>query len=107
MIQGVQHAAKVRIRVEPFAKGIQPVTVTNSLDHGLPSEMLSVVLEELESAGQGGGLLGFPLMRLKVTVLGGEVDESRAVGDRLSHGREPRLRHGAARSRAGAAWSRS
>ena len=76
MIQGVQHAAKVRIRVEPFAKGIEPVTVTNALDHGLPSEMLSVVLEELESAGQGGGVLGFPLMRLKATVLGGEVGET-------------------------------
>ena len=73
MIQGTLHAAKVRIRVEPFEKGIGPVTVTNSLNHGLPSEMLTVVLEELESAGQGGGLLGFPLMRLKVTVLGGEV----------------------------------
>ena len=60
MIQGVQHAAKVRIRVEPFEKGIAPVTVTNALDHGLPSEMLDVVLEELESAGQGGGLLGLP-----------------------------------------------
>ena len=76
MIQGVQHAAKVRIRVEPFAKGIHPVTVTNVLNHGLPSEMLGVVLEELESAGQGGGVLGFPLMRLKATVLGGAVGES-------------------------------
>lgn len=75
MIQGTLHAAKVRLRIEPFEKGINPVTVTNSLDHGLPSEMLSVVLEELESAGQGGGLLGFPLMRIKVTVLGGEVAE--------------------------------
>jgi elongation factor G len=46
------------------------------LEHGLPSEMLNVVLEELESAGQGGGLLGFPLMRLKATVLGGEVAET-------------------------------
>jgi elongation factor G len=76
MIQGVQHAAKVRVRVEPFEKGLAPVTVTNVLDHGLPSEMLTVVLEELESAGQGGGLLGFPLMRLKATVLGGEVAET-------------------------------
>jgi elongation factor G len=76
MIQGEQHAAKVRIRVEPFAKGIQTVTVTNSLDHGLPMEMLTVVLEELESAGQGGGVLGFPLMRIKATVLGGEVGET-------------------------------
>jgi elongation factor G len=76
MIQGVHHAAKVRIRIEPFEKGLTQVTVTNVLDHGLPSDMLSVVLEELESAGQGGGLLGFPLMRLKATVLGGEVHES-------------------------------
>jgi elongation factor G len=76
VIQGVQHAAKVRIRLEPFEKGVGPVTVTNVLDHGLPSEMLDVVLEELESAGQGGGLLGFPLMRIKATVLGGQVAES-------------------------------
>jgi len=76
MIQGVHHAAKVRIRLEPFAKGMHPVTVTNVLEHGLPSEMLSVVLDELESAGQGGGLVGFPLMRLKVTVLSGEVAET-------------------------------
>jgi elongation factor G len=76
LIQGVQHAAKVRIRVEPFAKGIHPVTVTNVLDHGLPNEMLTVVIEELESAGQGGGVLGFPLMRLKATVLGGQIGES-------------------------------
>jgi elongation factor G len=76
MIQGVNHEAKVRIRIEPFDKGLNPVTVTNSLDHGLPSEMLSIVLEELEGAGQGGGLLGFPLMRIKVTVLGGQVAET-------------------------------
>jgi elongation factor G len=76
LIQGTQHAAKVRIRVEPFAKGIHPVTVTNKLDHGLPNEILTVVLEELESAGQGGGVIGFPLMRLKATVLGGEIGEA-------------------------------
>lgn len=76
MIQGTLHAAKVRLRVEPFQKGIAPVTVSNLLDHGLPSEMLNVVLEELENAGEGGGLLGFPLMRLKVTVLGGEIAET-------------------------------
>jgi elongation factor G len=76
MIQGTLHAAKVRIRLEPFEKGATPLTVTNALNHGLPSEMLTVVLEELENAGQGGGLLGFPLMRLKATVLGGEVADT-------------------------------
>lgn len=76
MIQGVLHAAKVRIRLEPLAQGKESVIVTNMLSHGLPNDMLTVVLEELEAAGQGGGVLGFPLMRLKATVLGGEVPET-------------------------------
>ena len=76
LINGVQHTAQVRLRVEPFASNTGGVVVTNSLDHGLPGEMLSVVLEELETAGQGGGVLGFPLMRIKATLLGGEVHET-------------------------------
>jgi elongation factor G len=76
MIQGAHHFANVKLRVEPFEKGVEPVTVSNSLNHGLPPELLGVVMEELESAGTGGGLLGFPLMRLKVTVLGGETHET-------------------------------
>ncbi len=55
MIQGVQHAAKVRIRVEPFAKGLHPVTVTNVLlDHGLPSEMLTRRARRAGERGAGG-----------------------------------------------------
>ncbi len=83
-------------------KASRRVTVTNSLHHGLPSEMLTVVLEELESAGQGGGLLGFPLMRLKATVLGGEVGETRSVGNRIPHGHESRVRSGAS-----SGWARA
>jgi elongation factor G len=82
LLAGVQHTAKVRIGLEPFemrgplAKHAPPVMTTNVLDHGLPPQFLSVVLEELETAGQGSGILGFPLMRLKVTVLGAEVNVS-------------------------------
>ncbi|MEX2316564.1 MAG: elongation factor G [Pirellulales bacterium] len=96
MIQGTHHAAKVKLRVEPFEKGMEPVTVTNSLNHALPPEMLAVVMEELEDAGKGGGLLGFPLMRLKVTVLGGEVHETDsteiAFRTATSHGFDAALR---------------
>lgn len=76
LMNGVQHIAGVRIQVEPFDSPTGAPVVTNSLDHGLPSEMLSVVLEELENAAQGGGLLGFPLMRVKATLVGGEVHET-------------------------------
>ncbi|WP_146447945.1 elongation factor G [Bythopirellula polymerisocia] len=76
LMNGVQHIAGVRLRVEPFNSPTGTPVVTNSLDHGLPSEFLTVVLEELENAAQGGGLLGFPLMRVKATLLGGEVHET-------------------------------
>jgi elongation factor G len=75
LINGVQHTAKVRLRLEP-APNAAGVAVSNKLDHGLSSEYLGVVLEELENAGQGGGVLGFPLMRLKATLLGGEMHET-------------------------------
>jgi elongation factor G len=76
LINGVQHTAQVRLRVEPFETKTGGVVVTNALDHGLPGDFLGVVLEELETAGQGGGVLGFPLMRIKATLLGGEVHET-------------------------------
>lgn len=76
LINGVHHIGKVRVRVEPFGSPTGSPVVTNALDHGLPHDYLTVVLEELENAAQGGGLLGFPLMRIKVTLLGGEVHES-------------------------------
>ena len=33
-------------------------------------------MEVLSETGEGGGLLGFPLMNVKITVLGGEVHET-------------------------------
>ena len=81
-INGVQHTAAVKLRVEPFtptgplADRLPPVVVSLDPTHNLPEEFLEVVLEELETAAAGGGTLGFPLMRLKVTVLGGEVHET-------------------------------
>jgi len=76
LINGVQHTAKVTLRVEPFDTPDGGVMIRNSLDHGLPNEMLTIVLEELQTAGQGGGVLGFPLMRIKVTLLRGKMHET-------------------------------
>lgn len=82
LINGVQHSAGVKLKVEPFvatgplAAHAPPVMVTVDPTHGLPNEFLNVVMEELETAASGGGTLGYPLMRLKVTVLGGDVHET-------------------------------
>ena len=81
-INGVQHTAAVRVRVEPFtpsgplAARLPPVVVSLDSEHGLPEEFVEIVLEELQTAAEGGGTLGFPLMRMKVTILGGVVHET-------------------------------
>jgi elongation factor G len=98
LINGVQHTAVVRLRIEPFQRGIEPVTVSMVPNHGLPDHFLNIVLEELQNAGQGGGILGFPLMRLKATVLGGTVHmtESSEIAFRAatSHAFDLGLREG-------------
>ncbi|HYW80191.1 MAG TPA: elongation factor G, partial [Thermoguttaceae bacterium] len=69
-------SAKVKIRVEPFPEGEKPVTVLIGGPQVLPEEFLPTVLEVLNDQGDGGGMLGFPLMQVKVTVLGGESHET-------------------------------
>jgi elongation factor G len=78
LINGVMHTAKVRLRVEPTPSSAD-VIVSAAPNHGLPGEFLGVVMEELENAGQGGGTLGFPLMRVKATLLGGTVHETEST----------------------------
>ena len=76
-IGGQSLFAKVRLRMEPH-DGPQSVTVTSRCSpEQIPPEMISEVMDELKSRGEGGGVLaGFPLMKIKVTVLGGEFDET-------------------------------
>jgi elongation factor G len=46
----------------------------------MPPELLAAVLEELKALGEGGGrIAGYPLMKLKVAVLGGEWNEQTDV----------------------------
>ena len=61
--------------MEPFDAGRIPVTVlTQCSPDALPPALLETVLEELRICGEGGGCIaGFPLTKLKVTVLDGEA----------------------------------
>jgi elongation factor G len=66
--------AEVSIRIEPFAQGGAGAVVVPGRD-ALPEPYLSTVIDGLTEAGHGAGLLGCPLMRVKITVLGGQVRE--------------------------------
>jgi elongation factor G len=75
-VGGQMLSAKIRIRMEPFPKGQKPVTVAVAPGIDLPAEYLNAVVEVLTEQGAGGGLLGFPLMHVKITVLSGEKHET-------------------------------
>ncbi|MEE9603035.1 MAG: elongation factor G, partial [Thermoguttaceae bacterium] len=75
-ISGRLLTAQLRIRVEPFPAATLPVVVSVAPGVDLPGELLSTALEALREQGEGGGALGFPLMRVKVTLLAGEVPDS-------------------------------
>ena len=69
---------KVRIRMEPFRKGAKPVTSCRPRRGGVLPEPYPDRRRSRSSTeqGEGGGMLGFPLMHVKITVLGGEVHET-------------------------------
>ena len=75
-IGGQMLSAKVHIHMEPFSKGTKPVVVVVAPGIALPEEFLTPAVEVLSERGEGGGSLGFPLMHVKITVLGGEVHET-------------------------------
>ncbi len=76
-IAGQQLFAILHIRMEPFERGTQHVTVVNRCPpEVLPGPLLNVALEELKLCAEGGGAIaGFPLMKIRVLVLGGEAHE--------------------------------
>ncbi len=53
-----------------------PITVTTDCGDALPPELLTAAMEVLTEQGEGGGALGFPLMRVKITILGGTVHDT-------------------------------
>ncbi|MCH8923222.1 MAG: elongation factor G [Planctomycetes bacterium] len=78
-IAGQQTFAKVDLRMEPFDEGEEPVTVACDSAGNLSEETVAVVLDELTIIGQGGGLFGNPLMKLKVTLTGGQQREGEST----------------------------
>ena len=75
-----QHAgqslfARVRIRMEPFDGGATPVLVSMAPGVSLPEHYLAAVLDTLKEQAAGGGSLGCPLLKVKITVLGAEMHE--------------------------------
>ncbi len=76
-IAGQQLFAKLTLRMEPFEGSSPAVAILSRVPpESLPENYLVATLEALKERSEGGGLIsGFPLMKLRVTVLGGEWNE--------------------------------
>ena len=78
-IAGKVHLAGLRIRMEPNTKGDRAVLVIPACGDQLPPPFLTAAMETLQEQGHGSGTLGFSLMHMKITILGGEVDEMQST----------------------------
>jgi len=75
-LAGQTISAAVTVRMEPFEEGPKSVVARADCGDALSGEFLSAVLETLREHGEGSGSLGFPLMHVRMTVLGGRVHET-------------------------------
>ena len=73
--------AEVRLWAEPWPEGAQPVTISEGprAAEELGEAYLSIVREVLADQAIGGGSLGYPLMKVKLTVLGGATREGEST----------------------------
>ena len=68
-VQGVVQRFGVKVRVEPF-EGKEPISVASELKHdALPLDVTKIVSQAVLEAAQAGGLVGYPLMHVKFTVV--------------------------------------
>jgi elongation factor G len=75
-VAGQQLSAELDVCLEPLPGGAVPVMVVPGCGDALPPEFLVAAMEVLTEQAEGGGLLGFPLMHVKLTVNGGKVHET-------------------------------
>lgn len=74
----ISHYAKVKIRIEPFkpAEGEESTEVVNKLKHNqLPEHLTDALIQTVRDEAQGGGYLGFPLMKCRFIILNADWRE--------------------------------
>lgn len=78
-VAGQMLFAELTIRMEPFSQGMKRVVVCADAGVDLPPPFLNAALEVLTEQGEGGGMLGYPLMNVRITVLGGKTHETEST----------------------------
>ena len=72
---GEAHFAAVTVRMQPY-EGEKPVEIKNEIKPGkLPPELQAALLEAVKDQADGGGILGYPLMKVRLTITDVEYRE--------------------------------
>ena len=72
-LAGVNQFARVKLKIEPFV-GEEPVTLKNALKpNTLPKEIMPLVEQTVVDEARSGGVLGYPLIQVKITLLDAEA----------------------------------
>ena len=77
--------AGVRLRIEPDAAAAPVVVVDQIPADEVPSAFHPAILSSVTGAASGGGVMGFPLSGLRVTLLGGSAREPGSNDAAFSH----------------------
>ncbi len=73
---GVRHFAQISLRLEPLEDSQEIQVVNAATDETFLPEWRQIVTDAVREETQSGGLLGFPLIGVKATILGGEFSET-------------------------------
>ncbi len=66
--QGTTESAKVRLRIEPY-EGEEPIAIDHRLKpDDLPPELMRLLPQIVLESAQGGGIVGYPLMHVRLIV---------------------------------------
>jgi len=72
---GATQTARLKVRVEPFV-GEEAITLVNRLKPGTVTEQLVKIIEQaILDEARGGGILGYPLMHVKISILDAEYND--------------------------------
>jgi elongation factor G len=81
---GQKHWAEVTIRIEPLALAERDTATSVEIQTEFSNEIFDkqfkqIVLESIREESQGGGLLGFPLVNVRVTLTDAHLNESEST----------------------------
>ncbi|MDR2344587.1 MAG: elongation factor G [Planctomycetaceae bacterium] len=81
---GQKHWAEVSIRIEPLELDKRDTVTTVEIhteysDESFDKQFKQIVLESIREESLGGGLLGFPLVNVRITLLDAKISESEST----------------------------